>query len=1108
VIVTMHDITARRRAELAFRASDERLRLAMRAGRMGSWDHDITTGTVTWSDGTGALFGIEDDKFDGRVETLSAFILPEDRRLIIEALRSAGPAQEYEAEFRVSWSDGSIHWIEARSRIYRGADGQPTRITGIGIDITSRKRAEAALAESEGRLRQLAATLEDVLYICNPREGKILYLSPAYERIWGRDLATAQGSYSDWVAAIHPDDRERVAQACKAKIYSGHFAEEYRIVRPDGSIRWIRDRAVPILSEEEPGRVAGVASDITERKQAEAAREMLVAALEDSRKRLEVLIEQMPAGVVLAEAPSGRLVLGNRQVDEMFRHAFLASADIDEYRVYRGFHPGGRPYEPEEWPLARSVRQGEFVSGEEVEVLRGDGTRGVLSINSAPIRNTEGELVSAVATFYDVTEQRRSAERMRILAQAGQTLATSLDLPMVLETIARLAIRTVGDFCAIDLLQPDGTIERRARAASDSVTSNRWEVEAQGFKFEPRGPHPLNVVLRTGQPSFDLEVTEETLRRIATNPGHLEALRALRLRGYVAVPLIVRDRTIGVMSFWTSEPGSAPPDLALVQELGRRTAQAVDNNRLYADAIAESRRKEEALALLEGVLATAPVGLAFLDRQGRFLRVNATLAALDGLPADAHLGRTVREIVPDLAAAFEPLLAHLFETGESRLNIELTGETPSQPGVRRAWLTSFFPVRPAEADVLWAGVTILEITERKRVEAALKDSVQTLEAIFKASPLAIMTLDREGRVLQWNPAAERVYGWSADEVRGKQLPAIPVGDEPTFRANMLRMLRGSVVIGEELRRVRKDGRFIDLSLSAAPLTDAWGEPESLLVMVEDITERKQNRKALQELNESLERQVSERTAALAARAAELTRSNAELEQYAYVASHDLQEPLRMVANFTELIAHRYRGHLGPDADEFIGYVVQGVDRMHALITGLLTYARVGKAEREMVPTDLSDACSAALEQVQQAVQDSGALVTCEPLPTVPGDMQLMVQLFQNLIGNALKFRGSEPVQVRVWACTADEAEAFVTISVEDNGLGIAPEHRERIFGMFQRLHGRDEYPGTGIGLTICRKIVERHGGRIWVEQNGDRGSVFRFTLRRGEAQEQGTHTTG
>ncbi|MEP6573213.1 MAG: PAS domain S-box protein, partial [Gemmatimonadota bacterium] len=1082
VIATMHDITARRRAELAFRASDERLRLAMRAGRMGSWDQEIATGNVTWSEGTGALFGIDDDAFDGRFETLSGFMVPEDRDRMLTAIRSGTTAQEYEAEFRVTWPDGGIHWIEVRNRIYRDSSGQPTRITGIGIDVTSRKRAESALAESEGRLRQLAATLEDVLYVCNPGADKFLYLSPAYERISGRSIDRTRATYNEWLAGVHPDDRERVAAAFLTRVYQGHYAEEYRIVRPDGSIRWVRDRAVPILSEEEPGRVAGVASDITERKQAETAREMLLGALEDSRKRLEVIIEQMPVGVILAEAPSGKLLLGNRQVDEMWRHAFLASADIAEYRVYRGFHADGRPYEPEEWPIARSVRQGEFVTAEEVEIVRGDGTRGVLSINSAPVRNAEGELVSAVATFYDVTEQRRNAERMRILAHAGQALATSLDLPMVLETVVRLAVRTAGDYCAIDFLRSTGVLERRAQASADGITASHWNAEARSFTFDADGTHPLSVALRTGQPTFDLDVNDETLRRIASGHEHLEALRTLRPRGYVAVPLIIRHQTIGVMSFWTSEPGSAPPDLALVQELGRRTAQAVDNSRLYAEAIAESRRKEEALALLEGVLSTAPVGLAFFDREGRFLRVNAAMATMDGLSEEAHLGKTVREIAPNLAAAFDPLLTHLFKTGESKVDVELTGETPSQPGVRRAWLMSFFPVRPAEAGVLWAGVTMLEITERKRVEAALLESVQTLEAIFEASPLAIMTLDRNGLVRQWNPAAERVYGWSAEEVQGRPLPDLRKPGPGAFALDLDRMLHGPVVLGQEFRRARKDGTLIDLSLSAAPLSDRWGEPESMLIMVEDITERKETRRALQDLNESLERQVSERTAALAARAEELTRSNAELEQYAYVASHDLQEPLRMVANFTQLLAHRYRGRLDSDADEFIGFVVQGVERMHALITGLLAYARVGKAEQNLTAVDLSETCAAALEQLQQAVVDSGAVVTCDTLPTIEGDRQLLAQLFQNLIGNALKFRRGPEVRVHIGVEPFDPSAPLVTINVEDDGLGIAPEHSERIFGMFQRLHGRDEYPGTGIGLTICRKIVERHGGHIWVEQ--------------------------
>ena len=244
----------------------------------------------------------------------------------------------------------------------------------------------------------------------------------------------------------------------------------------------------------------------------------------------------------------------------------------------------------------------------------------------------------------------------------------------------------------------------------------------------------------------------------------------------------------------------------------------------------------------------------------------------------------------------------------------------------------------------------------------------------------------------------------------------------------------------------------------------------------------------------VEDQLNERKQAqeaLARQAQELARSNAELEQFAYVASHDLQEPLRMVTSYTQLLAKRYQGKLDSDADEFIAFATDGANRMGALINDLLAYSRVGSRDKDFQPTD----CEAVVEEVvtnlQGAIEESEAVVTYDPLPTVIADATQMGQLFQNLIGNAVKYRNEKPPRVNIWAGRENGEWLF---SVRDNGIGIDPQHAERIFVIFQRLHSRGEYSGTGIGLSVCKKIVERHGGRIWVESKPGGGSTFSFTI--------------
>ena len=240
---------------------------------------------------------------------------------------------------------------------------------------------------------------------------------------------------------------------------------------------------------------------------------------------------------------------------------------------------------------------------------------------------------------------------------------------------------------------------------------------------------------------------------------------------------------------------------------------------------------------------------------------------------------------------------------------------------------------------------------------------------------------------------------------------------------------------------------------------------------------------------------------LLATQAELARSNAELEQFAYVASHDLQEPLRMVASYVGLLERRYRGRLDSDADDFIEFAVDGARRMQALLSGLLDLSRVGTRGRELESTESDAALRDALINLEQAIAEAGAEVIHEPLPAVLGDRIQLTQLFQNLISNAVKFNAADSPQVTV---SASRSGSMWEFAVADNGIGIDPAHFDRIFQVFQRLHTRDTYEGTGIGLSVCRKIVERHGGAIWPESAKGQGTTFRFTLKATEAAGTGS----
>ena len=300
---------------------------------------------------------------------------------------------------------------------------------------------------------------------------------------------------------------------------------------------------------------------------------------------------------------------------------------------------------------------------------------------------------------------------------------------------------------------------------------------------------------------------------------------------------------------------------------------------------------------------------------------------------------------------------------------------------------------------------------------------------------------------------------------------------PSERARVRAALEASRQSGapftREERIVRPDGEARDLYVWGRALRDGQGQVIGLAGASQDITEMRR----------------AERD--LATRARDLERSNADLEQFAYAASHDLQEPLRMVASYVTLIARRYRGKLDRDADEFIAFAVDGAERMQKLIRDLLTYSRVTRITRPMEPVDLGQTLRTAMTNLKVAIEDSGACVTAEPLPTVKGDATGLTALVQNLLSNAVKFRGEGPPNIHVGV---ERGGDEWRISIRDNGIGFDPAQAARMFVIFQRLHAAEKYEGSGIGLAISRKIVERHGGRIWAESNAGGGATFHFTL--------------
>jgi PAS domain S-box-containing protein len=486
-------------------------------------------------------------------------------------------------------------------------------------------------------------------------------------------------------------------------------------------------------------------------------------------------------------------------------------------------------------------------------------------------------------------------------------------------------------------------------------------------------------------------------------------------------------------------------------------------------------------AKYRGLMEAAPDAMVVVNQGGDIVLLNVQAEKQFGYRRDELLGQKVKNIIPEGFA--ERLVSDGLRSAEDALaqqigtGIELSGRR--KDGSKFPLELMLSPLESSEGTLVTAAIR--DISVRKAAEQHLAQMESRYRGLLEAAPDAMVVVNQGGDIVLLNVQAEKQFGYRRDELLGQKVKnIIPEGFAERLIADDARSaaeaLAQQIGTGIELSGRRKDGSKFPLELMLSPLESSEGT--LVTAAIRDISVRKA---AEADLLQNVQ---------------DLNRSNQELEQFANIASHDLQEPLRMVVSYTQLLSRRYKGKLDADADEFIAYAVDGASRMQRLIQDLVAYSRVGSKAGNLRHISSEDALRQALQNLRGVIQDSGALVTHEPLPAVMADEIQLIQLFQNLVGNAIKYQN--PGIPRVQISAIRNGGKKWTFSVQDNGLGIEPKYFERIFGMFQRLHKREEFAGTGIGLAICKKIVERHGGRISVESQLGEGATFRFALAEGE----------
>ena len=778
--------------------------------------------------------------------------------------------------------------------------------------------------------------------------------------------------------------------------------------------------------------------------------------------RYQTLAEVLPVGIFYTDASGDCLYVNERWC----QIAGITCAEAFGKGWVQGIHPDDRDRIFAEWYRAIEKKL-QFKSEYRFQHLDNGNVTWVFGQVVGKVGDN-GQIKSYVGTITDITErkqiedenkllneslERRVAERtaqieisnqrlQKEIAYREQIATTLLELTQLQNAILNSANYTIIS------TETDGTIKTFNRAAQQYLGYSAEEVVG---KVTPAIIHdPLEVSQRAEVLCQELGVKIE--------PG-IKVFMALPCRG-------MTDE-----NEWTyiRKDGSRFPVLLSVTAL--YDSEGNINGFLgIGQDISDRKQAEKELRELNSAMQNAVEGISRLDIEGRYVNVNRAYAHKCGYKPQEMIGLewpiTVHpDDVEMLILAYQEMLT------SGKVEVEARG-------VRKNG--SFFykqltMVKACDEQGTFNGhhCFMKDITERKLTETALQESESKYRQIVELAEEGIWVIDSNARTTYVNQAMARMLGYEELEMFGRSLfDFIEAGEKQKALDDVERRKQG---IGEkhEFKFKTKDGKDIWTYMSTNPVMDEKGNLLSCCALVYNITDRKKSDQQMLQLTEDLKR------------------SNQELEQFAYVASHDLQEPLRAVTSYTQLLAQRYQGNLDAKADKYINHIVDGASRMQQLINDLLAYSRLGTQGKKLELADCNAAVQQSLRNLQIAIAERKAVIACDEMPTVMADESQLVQLFQNLIANSIKFCRQDIPLIDIAARRRENEWLFY---VRDNGIGIDLEYADRIFIIFGRLHGRREYPGTGIGLAMCKRIVERHGGRIWVESQEGKGATFCFTI--------------
>jgi PAS domain S-box-containing protein len=781
-----------------------------------------------------------------------------------------------------------------------------------------------------------------------------------------------------------------------------------------------------------------------------------------SDQRYRALADSMPQ-LVWATDADGRHFYFNRR---WYEYTGMTEAESLGFGFADALHPDDRQRTLDRW--ARAWRDGE---GYEIEYRfrRHDGSYHWFIGRASPVCDASGRVVEWVGTCTDIDEQKRASEVGRFLGEASDVLASSLDYEETLAHVARLVVPHIADWCAIDVCEPNGQLERLAVAHVDQRKVALAEEIYHRWPPKPSDPSGIYNVIRTGKPEVVPVITEQMVHEGIPDPELRDIFLDIGLSAMMIVPLTVSGRTLGAITLAAAESGRffGEADLALAQDLARRAAVAIEQAQLYR----ELRQFKTTLD------QTRDCVFMFDPETLQFFYVNQGAIEQVGYTAEELLCMTPLDIKPEYdAARFRAMVAPLL-AGEVGLH---TFET-----VHRHKDGHDVPVEVVLQHVVSPDVggrfvaVVRDVSERKQAELRLRESEHRYRALADAMPLVVWTADAAGSVTSFNQRWFEYTGRTSTETLGDGWqPVIHPDDlERTISAWGHAVATGEPYEIEYRWRRGTDGAYRWWLGRALPVHDDHGRTAYWVGTGTDIDDRKQH-----------EAQLATHTEELAHIAKMLEDRNRELDQFAYVTSHDLKAPLRGIANLSQWIEEDFGREVPAEVRSHLDLLRGRINRMESLIDGILLYSRIGRTTNSQEPVDVR----ALLEEIVDLLAPPPDVIVVSnlDLPPIKAQRMPLQQVLSNLIGNAIKHRGGKPVTITV---DAQVRGGLVEFSVRDTGPGIAPPYHERIFGIFQTLVSRDKVEGSGLGLALVKKIVEHQGGKVRLESDEGQGAAFFFT---------------